>query len=162
MTAKQKNVTIEVCVTNPSDTTADTSQNKSLSTSSTENNEKLNNHSADNLVIFADPEKLARAASNVLRNALAYAEPQSIIKLEIIQAPKGTIIAIQNKGKEISPTHLHSIFENFREDSSRNSKQGGAGLGLAIAKEIMLAHGGDITATSEQGITTFRLFIPKV
>lgn len=161
--AKQKNVTIEVCVTNPSDTTADTSQNKSLSTSSTENSKKLNNHSSDNLVIFADPEKLARAASNVLRNALAYAEPKSIIKLEIIQAPKGTIIAIQNKGKEISPTHLQSIFEKFfREDSSRNSKQGGAGLGLAIAKEIMLAHGGDITATSEQGITTFRLFIPKV
>lgn len=111
--------------------------------------------------IFADPEKLARAVSNVMRNALAYAEPQSTITIELIPTPKGSVIAIRNKGIEISPTHLQSIFEKFfREDTSRNSKQGGAGLGLAIAKEIMLAHGGDITATSEHGITIFRLFIP--
>ena len=122
----------------------------------------LANASYDNeFQIFADPEKLARAVSNVMRNALAYAEPQSTITIELIPTPKGSVIAIRNKGKEISPTHLQSIFEKFfREDTSRNSKQGGAGLGLAIAKEIMLAHGGDITATSEHGITIFRLFIP--
>lgn len=123
----------------------------------------LANASYDNeFQIFADPEKLARAVSNVMRNALAYAEPQSTITIELIPTPKGSVIAIRNKGKEISPTHLQSIFEKFfREDSSRGSKQGGAGLGLAIAKEIMLAHGGNITAASEHGITTFRLFIPN-
>lgn len=123
----------------------------------------LTNASYDNeFQIFADPEKLARAVSNVMRNALAYAEPQSTITIELIPTPKGSVIAIRNKGKEISPTHLQSIFEKFfREDSSRGSKQGGAGLGLAIAKEIMLAHGGNITAASEHGITTFRLFIPN-
>ena len=72
------------------------------------------------------------------------------------------MLSIQDTGKEISPAHLESIFEKFfREDSSRSSKQGGAGLGLAIAKEIMLAHGGTINATSEHGTTTFRLFIPQ-
>ena len=122
----------------------------------------LNASYANEFQIFADPEKLARAVSNVMRNALAYAEPQSTITIELIPTPKGSVIAIRNKGKEISPTHLQSIFEKFfREDTSRGSKQGGAGLGLAIAKEIMLAHGGNITATSEHGITTFRLFIPN-
>lgn len=114
-----------------------------------------------NLLVFADPDKLARAVSNVMRNALAYAESQSTITMKLIPTPKGNVIVIENKGKEISPTHLQSIFEKFfRGDTSRNSKQGGAGLGLAIAKEIMLAHGGDITATSEHGVTIFRLFIP--
>lgn len=152
--AKHKQLSIEV---KPQQSTESPQPDKTNNTSPV-----LANASYDNeFQIFADPEKLARAVSNVMRNALAYAEPQSTITIELIPTPKGSVIAIHNKGKEISPTHLQSIFEKFfREDTSRNSKQGGAGLGLAIAKEIMLAHGGDITATSEHGITIFRLFIP--
>lgn len=152
--AKHKQLSIEV---KPQQSTESPQPDKTNNTSPV-----LANASYDNeFQIFADPEKLARAVSNVMRNALAYAEPQSTITIELIPTPKGSVIAIRNKGKEISPTHLQSIFEKFfREDTSRNSKQGGAGLGLAIAKEIMLAHGGDITATSEHGITIFRLFIP--
>lgn len=152
--AKHKQLSIEV---KPLQSTESPQPDKTNNTSPV-----LANASYDNeFQIFADPEKLARAVSNVMRNALAYAEPQSTITIELIPTPKGSVIAIRNKGKEISPTHLQSIFEKFfREDTSRNSKQGGAGLGLAIAKEIMLAHGGDITATSEHGITIFRLFIP--
>ena len=112
--------------------------------------------------IFADPNKLARAVSNVMRNALAYADENTTIAFEANPTPKGIVLSIQDTGKEISSSHLESIFEKFfREDSSRSSKQGGAGLGLAIAKEIMLAHGGTINATSEHGTTTFRLFIPQ-
>ncbi|CCY06497.1 signal transduction histidine kinase [Eggerthella sp. CAG:1427] len=152
--AKHKQLSIEV---KPQQSTESPQPDKTNNTSPV-----LANASYDNeFQIFADPEKLARAVSNIMRNALAYAEPQSTITIELIPTPKGSVIAIRNKGKEISPTHLQSIFEKFfREDTSRNSKQGGAGLGLAIAKEIMLAHGGDITATSEHGITIFRLFIP--
>ena len=152
--AKHKQLSIEV---KPQQSTESPQPDKTNNTSPV-----LANASYDNeFQIFADPEKLARAVSNVMRNALAYAEPQSTITIELIPTPKGSVIAIRNKGKEISPTHLQSIFEKFfREDTSRNSKQGGAGLGLAIAKEIMLAHGGDITAMSEHGVTIFRLFIP--
>lgn len=152
--AKHKQLSIEV---KPQQSTESPQPDKTNNTSPV-----LANASYDNeFQIFADPEKLARAVSNVMRNALAYAEPQSTITIELIPTPKGSVIAIRNKGKEISPTHLQSIFEKFfREDTSRNSKQGGAGLGLAIAKEIMLAHGGDITAISEHGVTIFRLFIP--
>lgn len=152
--AKHKQLSIEVKPLQPAESLQPdkTNNTKPVFANGSYNNE---------FQIFADPEKLARAVSNVMRNALAYAEPQSTITIELIPTPKGSVIAIRNKGKEISPTHLQSIFEKFfREDTSRNSKQGGAGLGLAIAKEIMLAHGGDITAISEHGVTIFRLFIP--
>ena len=70
-------------------------------------------------------------------------------------------IEVANQGREISPAHLQSIFEKFyREDASRGTQGGGAGLGLAIAREIARAHGGDLAARSENGNTTFSLVIP--
>lgn len=70
-------------------------------------------------------------------------------------------IAVTDHGREIAPEHLERIFERFfRADDARGTTTGGAGLGLAIAREIVRAHGGDIQATSEGGITTFTLRIP--
>ena len=114
--------------------------------------------------VAADPEKLARAVDNVMRNALAYAERGSTVRLaaHVENAPHDLIIAISNQGREIAPGHLERIFEKFyREDGARPSGQGGAGLGLAIAREIARAHGGDITAESAAGVTTFTLRIPQ-
>ena len=66
-----------------------------------------------------------------------------------------------NQGREISKAHLQSIFEKFyREESARSTDKGGAGLGLAIAREIVSAHKGTIDAASENGITTFTLRLP--
>ena len=70
-------------------------------------------------------------------------------------------IEVENQGREISPAHLQSIFEKFyREDASRGTQAGGAGLGLAIAREIARAHGGDLMASSESGHTVFTLVMP--
>lgn len=74
-------------------------------------------------------------------------------------------ITVSNEGREISETHLQRIFEKFyRADESRTQGEEGhsnnAGLGLAIAREILQAHGGTITATSKNGITTFIMDIP--
>lgn len=70
-------------------------------------------------------------------------------------------IEVENQGREISPAHLQSIFEKFyREDASRGTQAGGAGLGLAIAREIARAHGGDLMASSESGRTVFTLVMP--
>lgn len=110
---------------------------------------------------FVDPDKLARALGNVLRNAVAYADANSTIALAARQDARFTTITVANRGREISEAHLESIFEKFyRTDSARTTRSGGAGLGLAIAREIVVAHQGDIEAASERGVTVFTLRIP--
>lgn len=110
---------------------------------------------------FIDPDKLARALGNVLRNAVAYADANSVIAIAARQDARTTTITVANRGREISDAHLETIFEKFyREDGARSSKKGGAGLGLAIAREIVVAHHGDIEAASERGVTVFTLRIP--
>ena len=70
-------------------------------------------------------------------------------------------IYIQNKGKTIPKQKLDSIFEKFfRLDEARRTNTGGAGLGLAIAKEIVTLHGGKISAVSENEETTFCVSLP--
>lgn len=141
--------------------------------------------------VFADPEKLARALGNVVRNAVAFADAGSDVRIEArleagpsaAGAPtaassgaatasaassdaadpalRTAAIRVIDRGREISPAHLQRIFEKFyREDAARQSGTGGAGLGLAIAREIMRAHGGDISAASAEGETTFVLTFP--
>lgn len=111
--------------------------------------------------LFIDPDKLARALGNVLRNAVAYADANSVIAIAARQDARTTTITVANRGREISDAHLETIFEKFyREDRARSSKKGGAGLGLAIAREIVVAHHGDIEAASERGVTVFTLRIP--
>ncbi len=67
---------------------------------------------------------------------------------------------VRNFGPEISPQNLERIFEKFfRADSSRGTKPA-AGLGLAIANQIVLLHGGSITAASSPAYTEFHVTLP--
>lgn len=112
----------------------------------------------ENETFFIDPDKLARALGNVLRNAVAYADEDTAISFDARrnESTGGWLLVVANQGREISEAHLQSIFEKFyREDGARSTQKGGAGLGLAIAKEIILAHGGGIRAESRDGVTTF-------
>ena len=164
---------------------------------------------AEGTEVFADADKLSRALSNVVKNAVAYADARTTIFVRMVLAEcepaadgaaasseqkrpcrdmatplnagdgdsavgptpsapprkphvvRMLSIEVENEGREITPEHLKRIFEKFyREDSARGANQGGAGLGLAIAREIVQAHGGTITATSENGTTTFTLSLP--
>ncbi|MGN0039119.1 MAG: sensor histidine kinase [Coriobacteriales bacterium] len=113
------------------------------------------------VMIFADPDKLARALTNVLRNAVAYADAGTAILVSARVVADQVVIAVANQGREISKAHLQSIFEKFyREESARSTDKGGAGLGLAIAREIVSAHKGTIDASSENGVTTFTVRLP--
>ncbi|MFE8697348.1 vancomycin resistance histidine kinase VanS [Cytobacillus sp. FJAT-53684] len=115
----------------------------------------------ESLKINADAIKIARVFNNILKNAIAYSDENSIIEIRAFSNDENTIITFTNKGKAIPPHKLDMIFEKFyRLDSSRTSHTGGAGLGLAIAKEIVHAHGGSIFAESNDENTVFTVTIP--
>lgn len=101
------------------------------------------------LVTVGDPDKLARVFDNVLRNAVSYSLPGAAIRLSA-QGEGGTIrVRVSNRGQGIPEGELSNIFQRFyRLDAARSSATGGAGLGLAIAKEIVEGHGGTIAAES--------------
>lgn len=115
----------------------------------------------EDMVIFGDPDKLARVFNNILKNAIAYSYRDTAI--EIWTEDTGTEVKIyfRNKGRTIPPLKLNAVFEKFfRVDESRTTSTGGAGLGLAIAKQIVTWHGGTITAKSEKEETTFCVALP--
>ena len=115
----------------------------------------------ESLTVYGDAVKLARVFNNILKNAIAYSYPGTTITIRAQQ--KGTAVEIhfRNKGKTIPSHKLNAIFEKFfRLDEARTTNTGGAGLGLAIAKEIVSLHGGSITAESKNEVTTFTVSLP--
>ena len=119
------------------------------------------------LEVFADAGRVARILNNVMKNAVAYADAGTEVAVHTALATgaDGFVwwqITVTDRGRELSPAHLERIFEKFfRADEARASSAGGAGLGLAIAREIARAHGGDIYAASDAGLTSFTIWIPQ-
>ena len=112
--------------------------------------------------ILCDPDKLARVFDNLLRNAVNYSYPNSEIQLSMTAENGSAAITVTNRGRTIPKEKLDRIFEQFfRLDTSRSSASGGAGLGLAIAKEIVELHGGKITAESENECVRFTVVLPQ-
>ena len=115
----------------------------------------------ESLSAYGDPVKLARVFNNILKNAAAYSTPDTEIQIVAKQDEEQVVVSIQNHGPTIPAEKLAVIFEKFyRMDEARTSNTGGAGLGLAIAKEIVLAHGGTITVQSINEMTTFTVSLP--
>ena len=139
--------------------------------------------------IYADSDKISRVFNNIIKNAISYSFADTSIKINAYIADRtdstntdahnntgfktkeGTnynvnnnykvIINIENQGNTIPKEKLDYIFEKFyRLDEARSTNSGGAGLGLAIAKEIVEAHNGKIYATSEDNKTTFTVVLP--
>lgn len=115
----------------------------------------------DDLVVYADPEKLARVFSNLLKNAAAYSYPNTEIIITAKRCGNSVQINFENHGRTIEPEQISGIFEKFnRLDEARLSDTGGAGLGLSIAEEIIRLHGGTITAFSENEMVSFVIMLP--
>lgn len=111
--------------------------------------------------LVGDANLIARALNNIIRNAIAYSNAESTIEVQAKQIENRVQFLIMNEGKEIPQHQLDSIFDKFyRLDEARTTESGGAGLGLAIAKEIISRHGGSIHATSAQGKITFAITVP--
>ena len=116
----------------------------------------------ETLTVSGDSAKLARVFNNILKNAVAYSDRDTPIRIRAEEAEGQVSVFVENQGRTIPPQKLESIFEKFfRLDEARATATGGAGLGLAIAKEIVTLHGGTITAQSQNRRTTFRVTLPS-
>ncbi|EOP48958.1 sensor protein vanS [Bacillus cereus VDM053] len=117
-------------------------------------------HASEDLTVFGDPDKLARVFNNILKNAAAYSKDNSVIDITASLSGDMVSIVFKNAGN-IPKDKLATIFEKFyRLDDARSSDTGGAGLGLAIAKEIIVQHGGQIYAESNDNFTMFTVELP--
>lgn len=116
----------------------------------------------DGLTLWGDADKLARVFNNILKNAIAYSDENSVIDISAWQQDENIVITFMNQGNPIPQTKIDTIFEKFyRLDSARSTNTGGAGLGLAIAQEIVTAHDGTISVESNPENTTFTVKLPS-
>lgn len=112
--------------------------------------------------LWGDANKLARVFDNLIRNAVNYSYTSTEILFSARTDGDQVNILVKNHGKTIPADKLEHIFEQFyRVDASRASETGGAGLGLAIAKEIVELHGGTITAESAEESISFSVTLPR-
>jgi signal transduction histidine kinase len=121
-------------------------------------------NSIDNMVrVIADAEQLKRVINNIIGNSVKYLDKtEGKIDIRIHDIGDYIQVDIEDNGKGISKEDLPYIFDRFyRADTSRNSKKGGSGLGLSIAKKIIEDHTGRIWAASEVGVGTTISFTLK-
>ena len=106
-------------------------------------------------------EQLKRVISNIISNSVKYMDKEKgVINIRIDDEGDFVHVEIEDNGKGIAAKDLPLIFERFyRTDASRNSSQGGSGIGLSIVKKIIEAHGGKIWATSKLDTGTVMHFI---
>lgn len=111
--------------------------------------------------IVADPEQLKKVINNIISNSVKYmGHDKGIIDIKILDEGESVRIEIEDNGKGIAAKDIGNIFERFyRTDSSRNSLQGGSGIGLSIVKKIIEDHGGYVWATSKEGEGTCMHFV---
>lgn len=119
--------------------------------------------SENDILLTCDLDKMQRVVDNLLRNGMLYGYEGSQLTVSVWEEAQGRVVfTCTNHGPTIPREKLERIFEQFyRLDSARTSSTGGAGLGLAIAREIIRLHGGCITAESIDEVTTFRVELPK-
>ena len=128
----------------------------------TEQGKSVEVEATASLIVLIDGDKMARVFNNVMKNAIAYSYEGSTIRIFAEQTPDSVVVRFENQGDPIPAPKLGMIFEKFyRLDAARATNRGGAGLGLAIAKEIVAAHGGTISCASTPEATVFTIELPN-
>ena len=119
------------------------------------------NLASPDTVVIADPEQMKKVINNIISNSVKYMDkPHGVIDIRILDEVDSVRIEIEDNGKGIAQKDLGRIFERFfRTDASRNSAQGGSGIGLSIVKKIIEDHGGYIWATGKEGEGTCIHFV---
>lgn len=118
---------------------------------------KLSYEIEDNINILMDEDSIKELVEILLDKAIKHAKKNGSIKVSLKKDSQVTLL-VQNEGEPIHKGEEEKIFERFyRIDKARNRKDNRYGLGLAIAKNIVLLHGGKIKASSLDGVTTFQV-----
>jgi signal transduction histidine kinase len=102
---------------------------------------------------FADRDRLLQVLMNLVRNAVAYTAEGGIVSIEAAEDGGRVRVSVSDTGIGIPPEDLRRVFERFyRADASRARSTGGFGLGLSVARDLIEAMKGTITAESEEGV----------
>ena len=113
--------------------------------------------------VRGDRSMLRRALGNLISNGLRYVPTGGQLTVRLGSTGEGVRIDVENPGPDIAPEHLARLFDRFyRVDPARSRSGEGAGLGLAIVRSIVEAHGGSVQARSDNGNTCFRMQLPGV
>jgi two-component system sensor histidine kinase BaeS len=113
--------------------------------------------------LSADPVRVRQAVGNLISNAVRHTPPGGSVTVTCRRVGREVRIEVADTGAGIAPEHLPRVFDRFwRAEKSRNRRTGGSGLGLPIARRLVEAHGGTITAKSVPGeITVFTISLPE-
>jgi two-component system sensor histidine kinase BaeS len=109
----------------------------------------------------ADPDQLAQVLANLLTNAVHYTPAGGAITVRAERRPGDVLVSVSNTGDGIPAEDLDRVFERFyRVEKSRDRARGGAGIGLAIVKQLVESFGGRVGAESRDGLTCFWFSVP--
>jgi len=115
----------------------------------------------DTLPAQADPDRLAQVLANLLSNAVRYTPAGGSITVRAERRPDDLLVSVANTGEGIPAEDLDRVFERFyRVEKSRDRARGGAGIGLAIVKQLVESSGGRVGAESRDGTTRFWFSLP--
>jgi two-component system sensor histidine kinase BaeS len=115
----------------------------------------------DTLPARGDPDQLAQVVGNLLQNAIRYTPAGGRVSVKAERRPADVLVSVANSGEGIPTADLPHVFERFyRVDKSRDRASGGAGIGLAIVRQIVEAAGGAVGAESRDGMTRFWFSLP--
>jgi signal transduction histidine kinase len=109
----------------------------------------------------ADPDRLAQVLANLLSNAVRYTPAGGAITVRAERRPGDVLVSVTNTGDGIPAGDIDRVFERFyRVEKSRDRERGGAGIGLAIVKQIVESSGGRVGGESRDGLTRFWFSLP--
>ena len=113
------------------------------------------------ILVFAEQDSITQVIYNLIDNAVKFCGEGGSLFLQAESNGTKATVSVANTGKTIPPEELPLVFDRFHKtDKSRSENRDGAGLGLYIAKTIVVTHGEDISVTSRDGVTRFSFTLP--
>lgn len=110
-------------------------------------------------LVDANPAQLSVVVRNLVENAERYGGPDAVIEVRAFSAATETGVEVFDDGPGISAANLPKVFDRF---FTTGRDRGGTGLGLALVRAVVHAHGGDVTVRSRPGETVFRVVLPRL